>query len=195
MLNAGPVTIRNVSPWLRVGIVALVIAAAGCGGDSGAGNSSDSAVSSSGKDQAGADQVADCAAADTTPIELAVRNFITSATPTAQRFLAMAGTDSALPDVALSILQDKGPTYFYNGDTVAQRKIREKLAVAGPYHSLLVVYRGETSSEAGSKVSVRLGGQYIGGKDDLMPAVGKRYDIVCDVANWRIESSSEEPPK
>ncbi len=195
MSHVSPATIKSFPPrLLRAGIIAVLIVAVGCSGEAGNEKSSDSRANASvASDQPGA--VEGCAAADTTPIELAVRNFITSATPTAQRFLAIAGTDSAVPDVALTILQDKGPTYFYNSDTVAQRKIREKLAVAGPYSSLLVVYRGETSSEAGNRVSVRLGGQYIGGKEDLMPAVGKRYDIVCDAGNWRIDSSSEEPPR
>ena len=178
------------SPRIVLGFVATIIFGLGCS-DS---RENSSANSTAGKDQAAGDSLAGCAAADTTPIELAVRNYITTAVPTPQRFLAIVGTDSALPDAALAILQDKGPTYFYNSDTVAQRKIRDKLAVAGPYPSLLIVYRGETSAEGGMKVAVRLGGQYIGGKDDLLAAGGKRYDIVCDASNWKIESSSEEPP-
>ena len=50
-----------------------------------------------------------------------------------QRFLKAAGTDSSVPDDGFRAMQDKGPSYFYGGDSVAQRKIREKLASVGPF--------------------------------------------------------------
>ena len=88
-----------------------------------------------------------CLSKDTTPVTLAVRDYISTASPTPQRYLSAAGTDSAVPQDGFKVLQDKGPTYFYGGDSVAQRKIREKLASVGPYASLLVLFRGKSEAD------------------------------------------------
>ena len=124
---------------------------------------------------------------------LAVRDFIAKATPSPQRFLSAFGTDSAVPEDGFKVLQDKGPTYFYSSDSVAQRKIREKLAVAGPYASLLVVYRGRSETEGGRAVDVRLAGQYVGSKEDGVKLRTTRYAVRCDSTGWKIASSAEEP--
>ncbi|MES2524975.1 MAG: hypothetical protein V4617_19920 [Gemmatimonadota bacterium] len=168
--------------------------ATACGGASGDGAANGS---TNGKERAEADATGDglaaCAKSDTTPVSLAVRDYVTRAMPSAQRFLSAVGTDSALPDDGFRVLQDKGPTYFYSSDTTAQRKIREKLAEVGPFGSLLVVYRGQTAAADGRSVDVRLGGHYVGGQHDGKQLATKRFSIRCDSTGWSIASSAEEP--
>jgi len=134
-----------------------------------------------------------CVSRDTTPVSLAVRDFIKTASPTAQRYLSAAGTDSAVPEDGFKVLQDKGPTYFYGGDDAAKAKIREKLASVGPYASLLVVFRGKTEAENGNRVTVRLGGHYIGGEHEGKVAPGKAYEVQCDTTGWKIATTTPEP--
>ena len=148
----------------------------------------------SGKEQAaGAAGAVGCTSADSTPVSLAVREFIAKAVPTPQRFLSAFGTDSAVPEDGFKVLQDKGPTYFYSADSTQKRKILEKLAVAGPYASLLVIYRGQTSTDGGLAVDVRLAGQYVGFADDGKKLATRRFAVRCDSTRWKIASSSEEP--
>lgn len=171
-----------------VTLIAFAVAAAACGDKAGG--------ASEGKEQAvgAADAtLAGCSSIDTTPVSLAVRDFIAKAVPAPQRFLSAFGSDSAVPEDGFRVLQDKGPTYFYGSDSVAQRKIREKLAMAGPYASLLVIYRGQSATEGGRAVDVRLAGQYVGEKDDGKKLVTKRYAVRCDSTGWKIASSIEEP--
>lgn len=139
--------------------------------------------------------MASCSKADTTPVGLAVREYIAKSSPTPQRFLSAAGTDSGLPEDGFKVLQDKGPTYFYSSDSTAQRKIREKLLEAGPYASLLVVYRGQKVSDDGQSTDVTLGGHYIGGEHEGKVATTKRFSVRCDSTGWRIASTVEEPAK
>lgn len=177
-------------PLATVTFIAVATMTAACGG------SGDAAGKSGGKEQAagaGTPAVAACASVDTTPVSLAVREFIAKAEPTPQRFLSAFGTDSALPEDGFKVLQDKGPTYFYSSDSTAQRKIREKLAVAGPYASLLVVYRGQTATEEGRAVDVRLAGQFVGAENDGKKLPTKRFAVRCDSTGWKIASTVEEP--
>jgi hypothetical protein len=172
---------------LRTTVALLLGLAAACGGDRAAD------AGTGGKEQAaraGAGTTAACSKADTTAVALAVLDFIAKATPSAQRYLNAVGTDSALPDDGLKALQDKGPTYFYSSDSSAQRKLREKLAVDGPWATLLVVYRGQTATDSG--VDIRLGGHYVGGAHDGLTARTKRYGVRCDSTGWKIASSAEE---
>ena len=133
-----------------------------------------------------------CVSTDTTPVGLAVLDFITKAEPLPKRFLSAAGTDSAVPDDGFKVLQDKGPTYFYSSDTVAQRKIREKLEEVGPYPSMLVVFRGTTAADQGHTVTVRLGGHYVGGDDNGQLAPTRSYELRCDSTGWKVASSKTE---
>jgi hypothetical protein len=133
-----------------------------------------------------------CVSTDTTPVGLAVLDFITTAQPLPKRFLSAAGTDSAVPDDGFKVLQEKGPTYFYSSDTVAQRKIREKLEEVGPYPSMLVVFRGTTETDPGKTVTVRLGGHYVGGDDNGKLAPPRAYDVKCEPAGWKIAASKTE---
>ena len=134
-----------------------------------------------------------CARPDSTPLGLAVRDYIAKSLPTPLRFLNAVGTDSALPEDGFKVLQDKGPSYFYGSDTVAQRKLRDKLAVDGPWPSLLVVYRGQSASDGGNAMDIRLGGHYVGGEHHGKVHVSKRYAMRCDSTGWRIATTTEEP--
>lgn len=173
------------------GALTLALAVA-CGGGS---DRDATNANTSGKEQAASASAAmpSCTNADTTPVSLAVRDFVTKASPAPQRYLSAAGTDSAVPEDGFKVLQDKGPTYYYSSDSVAQRKIREKLADVGPFASMLVVYKGQTATDGGRSVDVRLGGHYVGGELDGKPSTPKRYSIRCDSTGWRIASSAEEP--
>ncbi|MBL0938725.1 MAG: hypothetical protein IBJ03_07510 [Gemmatimonadaceae bacterium] len=164
---------------LRAAIPFAVLAtslAAACGGDG-----------SSRKDVA-ADQPTGptCTSADTTPVGLAVREYITTLTPFPQRYLNAAGTDSALPEDGFKMLQEKGPSYFYSSDPKAQQQIKDKLASVGPYASLLVVYKGKTEADSGNTVTVSLGGHYVGGQHDGKVAEVRAIIVQCDTAGWRV---------
>lgn len=163
-------------------ILIVLATAAACGGGRAGGDKAANTVSASA-----------CVSTDTTPVTLAVRDYISTASPTPQRYLSAAGTDSAVPDDGFKVLQDKGPTYFYGGDSVAQRKIREKLASVGPYASLLVSFRGRTESDGGNTVVVKLAGQYIGGEHEGKKSPLKTYSVKCDSTHWKIATSNVEP--
>ncbi len=157
------------------------------------------AVAACGGGSGGTDKVAKgaslsaCLSKDTTPVMLAVLDYISTASPTPQRYLSAAGTDSAVPEDGFKVLQDKGPTYFYGGDSVAQRKIREKLASVGPYASLLVLFRGKSDADGGNSVTVKLAGQYVGGEHEGKRAPLKTYAVKCDTTHWKIATSTVEP--
>lgn len=124
---------------------------------------------------------------------MAVREFIAKAVPTPQRYLSAAGTDSAVPEDGFKVLQDKGPTYFYGGDSVAQRKIREKLESVGPYASLLVLFKGKTETEGGNAVAVKLAGQYIGGEHEGKRSPLTTITVRCDSTRWKVATTTVEP--
>jgi len=173
-------------------MLAMLLTAAGpgllllaaCGG----GATADRAKADSAKMAAGPS----CVSTDTTPVGLAVLDFITKAEPLPKRFLSAAGTDSAMPDDGFKVLQDKGPTYFYSSDTVAQRKIREKLEEVGPYPSMLVVFHGKTEADNGNTVTVRLGGHYVGGDDNGKVAPTRSFEVRCDTTGWKVAGSKTE---
>ncbi len=180
---------RVARPFLATVLTAavpLTLTLAACGDGAGG---KDNASSASNKQAAAGPS---CTSIDTTPVGLAVRDFITVTQPLAKRYLSAAGTDSAIPDDGFKVLQDKGPTYFYSSDTVAQRKIREKLEEVGPYPSMLVVFRGKTETNDGNNVTIRLGGHYVGGDDNGKVAPNRSYEISCDTTGWKIASSKTE---
>lgn len=127
-----------------------------------------------------------CTSADSTPVGIAVREYITTASPYPQRFLSAAGTDSAVPEDGFKVLQDNGPTYFYTSDPKAQQQIKDRLISVGPYASLLVVYHGKQEEDDGNTVTVSLGGHYVAGEHD--GRVAERRDIIvrCDTTGWQV---------
>lgn len=129
-----------------------------------------------------------CTSPDKTAIGTAVREFIKTSTPAPQRFLMAAGTDTALPEAGFKALQDKGPTFYYSTDTIAQRKMREKLANDGPYASMLVVYHGKSETADGNTVTVSLGGHFIGGVQEGKVEPTRSIVVVCDSTGWKVSS-------
>ena len=123
---------------------------------------------------------------------VAYLEYIKATSPTPQRFLTAAGTDSAATEDGFRAMQDKGPSYFYGGDAAAKEKLKEKLASVGPYASLLIVHRGKTESANGDTVTVRLGGSYVGGELDGKPATGRVMVVACTDATWKMVSKTEE---
>lgn len=134
-----------------------------------------------------------CTSVDTTPVGLAVLDYITTANPHPQRYLSAAGTDSAVPDDGFKVLQNKGPTYFYSSDPKAQEQIKEKLASVGPYASLLVVYKGRADADNGNTVTVTLAGHYVGGEHDGKAAPVRQIIVRCDSTGWRLPSAKTAP--
>lgn len=138
-------------------------------------------------------RVASCRRGDTTATYVAYREFIKATTPTAQRFLTAAGTDSAAPDDGFRAMQDKGPSYFYGGDSAAKQQIREKLASVGPYASLLIVQRAADTSARGDTVRVTLGGHFIGGELEGKVAATKRMSVACADSGWKLVNAADLP--
>ena len=133
-----------------------------------------------------------CARAEGSVVGPAVLAYITAQhRPTPQRFLFAAGTDSALPDPGVVALQDKGPTYMYPANPTQRAVVRAKLAKAGPWASLLVSYRGLRLADSTHAV-VRLGGIFVGGKDDGVEAPGRSVSFTCENGEWRLTTTAEE---
>lgn len=127
-----------------------------------------------------------CADADTTALRAAVLSYITTTEPRPQRFLSAFGTDSALPDDGFTALQDKGPTYYWNDNPKNQAQVLAKLEAAGPYATMLVVYKGQTAGDDGRTVTVTLGGHYVGGALDGKTAPIRQVTVQCDSSRWRV---------
>jgi hypothetical protein len=174
----------NGSIGLTVLFAAAIVTAAACGGAS-----KDLAEQASNNQAAGPG----CTSSDTTPVGLAVLDYIKAAMPTPQRYLTAAGTDSAVPDEGFKVLQDKGPTYFYSSDPKAQQQIKDKLASVGPYASLLVVYRGKADADNGNLVTVKLGGHYVGGEHDGKAGAERSIQVKCDSTGWKLTAPSTPP--
>ena len=162
-------------------LLATVAACGGGGGDTHATNGAAATKSAT---------TTPCDSSGTTPVGVAVTDFIKTATPPPQRYLTAAGTDSELPPEGLKAVQDKGPTYFYGGDSAAVKKLLAKLALAGPYASMLVIFRGASASDAGRTVTVKLAGQYVGGAQDGTKSPLKTYVMKCDSTMWKVSTSA-----
>lgn len=145
----------------------------------------------SGSDQAATASM--CAASDTTAVALAVLDYITYADPRPQRFLSAFGSDSALPEDGFEVLQGKGPTYYYNDNPKNQAQVKAKLAQAGPYTTMLVVYKGRQDADNGNTVTVSLGGHYVGGEHDGKEAPVRAIAVRCDSTRWRLPKPVARP--
>ena len=129
-----------------------------------------------------------CHGGDDKVLRMAVTAYLKQAKPKPERFLNAAGTDSALPPVAVEVLQDKGPTYYFpgGGETQARRMLHEK----GDFTTLLVVPR--PGSKAERSATVRLGGHFVGGAEDGRPAGERTFTFSCDSAGWRMTNNAPE---
>jgi hypothetical protein len=134
-----------------------------------------------------------CVSVDSTPVALAVLDYIKAASPLPQRYLSAYGTDSAVPEDGFKVLQAKGPTYFWNGDPKAQDQVKKKLADVGPYTTMLVIYRGKTESNNGNTVTVNLRGHYVGGDHEGKTSPDRAIEVRCDSSSWRL--TSPQAPK
>lgn len=134
-----------------------------------------------------------CANRDTTALRVAVLDYITTADPRPQRFLSAFGTDSALPEDGFKALQDKGPTYYYNDNPKNQQQVRTKLEQAGPYTTMLVVFKGKSEADNGNTVTVKLGGHYVGGEHEGKVAPVRDITVRCDTSGWKLPASAAKP--
>lgn len=157
-------------------VLALAVLTAACSGGSGSSRSSASAS---------------CRQSPDSATWLAVLSYIKNASPYPQRFMTPALTDSALPEVGVAALQEKGPTYFFPPDSAGRLKLRKKLDDVGPYTSLLVSWHGMTR-EADSALVIRLSGTYINGKFDGNPAAPKVFRFHCANGRWALANAVDE---
>ena len=164
-------------------IVAAMVALAACGG----GSDADRPPSRTPRQ---ALLEAACRGGDTATLQLAVAEYVKQATPKPERFLTAVGTDSALPDPGVRVLQDKGPLYYFPGDPAQQASVRAQLHDKGDYTTLLVVPRGSRLSERSA--TVRLGGHYVGGAEDGRTAGDRSYSFSCDTTGWRMTKAAPE---
>jgi hypothetical protein len=128
-----------------------------------------------------------CVSRDSTAMTMAVLDYITKADPRPQRFLSAFGTDSALPEDGFKTLQGKGPTYYYNDNPKNQAQVRAKLEEAGPYTTMLVVYKGKTEADNGNTLTVSIGGHYVGGEFEGKTAPVRAITVRCDTTGWRVK--------
>jgi hypothetical protein len=176
-------TLRPAARFPRVRAAAVALAAggvAGCGGGAGADDAP--------RTPRAALIRAACRGGEEKVLRMAVAEYVRQAKPKPQRFLNAAGTDSALPAAAVSVLQDKGPTYYFSGGAEAQA--RAMLHEKGDYTTLLLVPRKGRVAERSA--TVRLAGHYVGGEEDGRPAGERRYAFACDSAGWRMTDKAPE---
>ena len=132
-----------------------------------------------------------CAPARDAAIGPAVLAYIRLASPTPQRFLVAAGTDSALPEAGLRALQSKGPTYLYPADDRLRAQVRSRMADVGEYASLLVTMK-DARAVGDTQAIVRLGGWYVGGKHDGRSSPMRTVYLGCDTTGWAVRRTTED---
>ena len=167
-------------------VSALLLTLVACGGS----ETRDAATAAK---MAAAPGATKCSGTGGSPVAVAVRDFIRNAAPAPQRFLSAAGSDSAVPEEGFKVLQDKGPSFYYSSDTVAQRKMRAKLEGDGPYASMLVVYHGKTAAPSGDSVTVSLGGHYVGGVQHGTVSPTRQIRVACDTSGWKVVAAEATP--
>src|SRR5687767_3350597 len=84
----------------------------------------------------------DCPVPGSALVAMAAEEYVERLKPTPRRFLLAVGGDTALPEPAKQVMQDKGPTYLYPADSAARQQIKERLADAGQWPALMVTYHG-----------------------------------------------------
>ena len=118
----------------------------------------------------------------------AVVAYAKASDPYAQRFLSASTGDSALPEVGLQALQDRGPTWLFPKDSAGRVKVRDRLN-DGIANTMLVYWHGVTQ-EGDSAIALRLSGRYIGGKLDGTVAKEKVYRFTCPEDRWVMKDST-----
>ena len=151
------------------------------------------AACSGGGDSDGGRQVVrgDCPVPGNALVAMAAEEYVERMTPTPRRFLLAVGGDTALPEAAKQVMQDKGPTYLYSSDTAAQRALKARLADAGEWPALMVTYHG-VNQDTEDKASVRLAGHWVVGELDGTRAPAQRIVFACDSARWKYSAIEDE---
>lgn len=150
--------------------------------------------SDSGGDSAGRPrQVArgDCPVPGNALVAMAAEEYVERIKPTPRRFLLAVGGDTALPEAAKQVMQDKGPTYLYPADSAARQQIKDRLAGAGEWPALMVTYHG-VQQDTEDRASVRLAGHWIIGELDGTRSPAQRIVFACDSARWKYSASEDE---
>lgn len=119
----------------------------------------------------------------------AVVAYAKSSDPYAQRFLSASAGDSALPEVGLAALQDRGPTWLFPADSAGRSKVRDRLN-DGVANTLLVYWHG-FQQEADTAMTIRLSGRYIGGEHEGTVSKSKVYRFKCPDDRWVLTDSTE----
>src|SRR6478672_439970 len=112
----------------------------------------------------------------------AVVAYAKSSDPFAQRFLCASSGDSALPEVGVEALQDRGPTWLFPADSAGRTKVRDRLN-DGIANTLLVYWHG-TQQEGDTAMTIRLSGRYIGGAREGTLSKAKVYRFKCPEDRW-----------
>jgi len=119
----------------------------------------------------------------------AVVAYAKSSDPFAQRFLSASAGDSALPEVGVEALQDRGPTWLFPADSVGRSKVRDRLN-DGIANTLLVYWHG-MRPDGDTAMAITLSGRYIGGKNEGTVARQKVYRFTCPDDRWVLIDSTE----
>src|SRR5690606_627152 len=122
----------------------------------------------------------------------AVRAYLDGREPRPLRFLSAAGSDSAMPNAGMLVLQDRGPTYFYPPDSAGRETVRQRLGETY-WPSLLVTYHG-VEREGDESANVRLGGTWISGEMDGESAGYEDVGFLCRSGRWVPVDSVIPPP-
>ncbi len=154
-------------------VAALLTIVAACSGGDGKARTSSGAVCRQSKDSA---------------TWRAVVSYAKTSDPYAQRFLAAASGDSALPDVGVLALQDRGPTWLFPADSVNRTKVRDRLD-DGIANTMLVYWHG-MQPEGDTAMVMRLSGRYIGGKLEGTLSRARLYRFKCPEAKWVMTDSA-----
>lgn len=179
-----PIPVRSLQGLIITAVALLSACGGGANGNANGNRQADAAADGS---------APVCVSRDTTALSLAVLEYITTADPRPQRFLSAFGTDSALPEDGFKSLQAKGPTYYYNDNPKNQAQVRAKLEEAGPYTTMLVVYKGRKEADNGNTVTVSLGGHYVGGEFEGRAAPVRDITVRCDSTGWRLPRAATKP--
>lgn len=118
----------------------------------------------------------------------AVVSYARNSDPFAQRFLSASAGDSALPEIGVAALQDRGPTWLFPKDSAGRSKVRDRLD-DGIANTMLVYWLG-SQQEGDTAMSIRLGGRYIGGKLEGTVARPKVYRFKCPDNRWVLSDSA-----
>lgn len=172
------------SPARHLAPLLLVAALQACGGGERA--------SRAAAEGAPPDPATACIGTAPVPVALAVQDFIGSAEPKPERFLNAAGTDSALPPAAESVVTRKGPMFYWLANDAAQQQMRTKLENDGPWVNMLVVVRSQEEAGDGTW-TIRVGGTYIGGELHGTASPEKRYTVSCvigDTNAWKVTDAT-----